>query len=181
MWAGALLGQAPARRSLESSTKISSSGTPAHFPVRALINLYIICPVYPEEGPMKKFVKVPGIFFVALALSATLFAQLDTGTITVSVRDPSDTVVAGASVVLRNENTGIDVRSGITNEQGIFNAVLIPSGNYSIHVELKGFKSYQRPDVSLQVNHQISVPVVLQVGDVTEQITVNSAAPLVEI
>lgn len=84
-------------------------------------------------------------------------------------------------VVLRNQNTGIDVRSGISNEQGIFNAVQIPSGNYSVHVELKGFKSYQRPDVSLQVNHQISVPVVLQIGDVAEQITVTSAAPLVEI
>lgn len=74
-------------------------------------------------------------------------AQLDTGTITVDVRDPTGSAIPGANVVLRNENTGINVRSGVTNEQGIFNAALIPSGSYAVHVELAGFKSYRQSNM----------------------------------
>jgi hypothetical protein len=116
----------------------------------------------------------------ALCFGATSFAQLDTGTITVAVHDASGAAVAGAKVVLRNENTGIDVRSGVCNDQGNFNAPLVPSGSYSIRVEMRGFKSYQQSGIYLQVNEEISVPVSLQVGELSEQVEVTAAAPLVE-
>ena len=124
--------------------------------------------------------KICGFVSTLLLFALASPAQLDTGTITVAVKDASGSVVPGANVVLRNENTGIDTRTGVSNEQGNFNAPLIPSGSYSVHVELRGFKSYQQSGIYLQVNQQVTIPVALQVGDVSEQVTVTGAAPLVE-
>jgi hypothetical protein len=130
---------------------------------------------------MKRSFRDFTVYMIALVIfAATSSAQLDTGTVTVTVKDASGSIVPGASVVLRNESTGIEVRSGATNDQGNFNAALIPSGSYSVHVELRGFKSYQQSGIYLQVNQQLSVPVALQVGEVSEQVSVTGAAPLVE-
>ena len=124
--------------------------------------------------------KITGFVSTLLLFALASPAQLDTGTITVAVKDASGSVVPGANVILRNENTGIDARNGVSNEQGNFNAPLIPSGTYSVHVELPGFKSYQRSGIYLQVNQQITIPVALQVGEASEQVTVIGEAPLVE-
>jgi hypothetical protein len=115
-----------------------------------------------------------------LLFASAARAQLDTGTITVAVRDATGAVVPQANVVLRNENTGVEVRTGVTNEQGNFNAPLIPSGSYSVHVELRGFKSLRQSGVYLRVNEQLTVQVALQVGELTEQLTVDAIAPMVE-
>src|SRR5438874_322722 len=112
-------------------------------------------------------------------LLGPLRAQLDTGTIAVTVKDASGSAIPGAALTLRNENTGITVRTGVTNVQGAFTAALIPSGSYSLHVELRGFKSYQQSAIYLQVNEQLSVPVSLEVGEVNEVVTVTGT-PLVE-
>ncbi len=120
------------------------------------------------------------ISLMAVLSATALFAQLDTGTITIVVRDASGSVVPGAAVTLRNENTGVEARTGATNEQGVLTAALIPSGSYSVHVEMRGFKSYQRAGIYLQVNEQLSIPVTLQVGEIAEQVMVTGAAPLVE-
>ena len=79
---------------------------------------------------MKRCFRVFAVLMIALItiFAATALAQLDTGTVTVAVKDASGSSVPGANVVLRNENTGIEVRSGTTNDQGNFNAALIPSG-----------------------------------------------------
>src|SRR5437879_6163057 len=131
---------------------------------------------------MKRCFRVFAVLMIALItiFAATALAQLDTGTVTVAVKDASGSSVPGANVVLRNESTGIEVRSGSTNDQGNFNAALIPSGSYSVHVELSGFKSYQQSGIYLQVNQQLSVPVSLQVGELSEQVSVTGTAPLVE-
>jgi uncharacterized surface anchored protein len=115
-----------------------------------------------------------------LLVGAALFAQLDTGNITVTVKDAAGAIVPGARVVLHNEATGIDLRTGVTNEQGSYTFALIPSGNYSLRVEQRGFKSYEQSGIYLQVNEQIAVPITLQIGELSEQVTVTSAAPLVE-
>ena len=115
-----------------------------------------------------------------MLLVGALFAQLDTGNITVTVKDAAGAIVPGARIVLHNEATGIDLRTGVTNEQGSYTFALIPSGSYSLRVEQRGFKSHEQSGIYLQVNEQIAVPITLQVGELSEQVTVTSAAPLVE-
>lgn len=85
---------------------------------------------------------------------AGLFAQLDTGTINVSVKGASGLLVPGATVVLRDERSGINIRSANTNEQGFYSFTLIPSGSYSVRVERPGFKAYEQSGIVLQVNVQ---------------------------
>ena len=109
-----------------------------------------------------------------------LVAQLDTGNIAVTVKDATGANVPGATVTLHNQSTGINLRTGITNEQGSYTFALIPSGNYTLRVEQKGFKMYEQSGIYLQVNEQLNIPITLQVGDLSEQVTVTGAAPLVE-
>jgi hypothetical protein len=121
------------------------------------------------------------VFLPLFLLAATgLFAQLDTGTINVTVRDASSSAVPGATVVLRNERTGINARSSTANELGSCIFALVPSGSYSVRVEHPGFKAFEQSRVVLQVNEQISIPVSLDVGEASEQVTVAAMAPLVE-
>src|SRR5262249_49893765 len=114
-----------------------------------------------EERMPRSIARPCGLICLAALFISSSLAQLDTGTITVLVKDPSGSAVPGASVTLRNESTGVAVRSGAANEQGVFTAALIPSGSYSVHVEVSGFKSYQQSAIYLQVNEQLSVPVSL--------------------
>src|SRR5262245_895112 len=124
--------------------------------------------------------KITGFVSTLLLFALASPAHLDACPITVAVKDAWGSVGPGANVILRNENTGIDARTGVSNEQGNFNAPLLPSGSYSVHVELRGFKSYQQSGIYLQVNQQVTIPVALQVGEVSEQVTVIGSAPLVE-
>src|SRR5579884_1008336 len=120
------------------------------------------------------------LFSFFLFAASTVIAQLDTGGIDVTVTDSSGSVIPGASVVLHNEKTNMDARSATTNDQGVCSFALVPSGVYTVQVEHSGFKKYERPGVLLQVNEQISVPATLEVGEITESVTVAAMAPLVE-
>jgi hypothetical protein len=115
-----------------------------------------------------------------LLVRIALFAQLDTGNITVTIKDATGANVPGAAVVLHNERTGINLRAAVTNDQGQYTFALIPSGNYSVRVEQRGFKSYEQSGIYLQVNEELAIPITLQVGELSEQVTVTGAAPLVE-
>jgi hypothetical protein len=115
-----------------------------------------------------------------LFMIATLLAQLDTGNITVTVKDATGAGVPGAAVVLHNESTGINLRAAITNDQGQYTFALVPSGNYSVRVEQRGFKSYEQSGIYLQVNEELAIPITLQIGELSEQVAVTGVAPLVE-
>src|SRR5260370_15353074 len=98
---------------------------------------------------------ITGFVSALLLFALASPAQLDTGTITVAVKDASGSVVPGSNVVLRNEKTGIDARTGVRNEHGNFNAPLIPTGSYSVHVELRRFKYYHQTGIYLQVHQHV--------------------------
>src|SRR5262245_14794027 len=115
-----------------------------------------------------------------LTTAAALLAQMDTGNITVTVKDASGSAVPGATVTLHNERTGATTRTAVTNELGSYTFPLIPSGSYSLRVEQRGFKAYERSGIYLQVNEHLSIPLSLEVGEVSEQVSVTAMAPLVE-
>ena len=119
------------------------------------------------------------LIFYTLLLASGLFAQLDTGTINGAIKDATGSAVPSAKVVLQNEQTGTE-RSTASNDQGSYTFPLIPSGSYSITVEQQGFKTYRHTGIHLQVNEQLSVPVALEVGQVSDQIVVEASATLVE-
>src|SRR5688500_13187355 len=113
---------------------------------------------------------------VVLPGAATLAAQVTTGTLVGTVRDPNG-IVPGATVVIREENRGTS-DSFLTDETGSYTAPFLPPGTYSVEVSVSGFKKWVREGVVLQVNQRARVDVTLEVGGIEETTTVVAEAPL---
>ena len=92
-------------------------------------------------------------------------AQVATGTINVSVADATGAMVPGASIKVTNNGTGL-LRAGVANERGELSIPYLPVGQYSIVVEIAGFKRTSIEQVVLQVDQTASVHVTLQPGEV---------------
>src|SRR5262245_50941368 len=79
------------------------------------------------------------IFLIGFA-TVTVMAQQDRGTILGIVQDTSEAVIAGATVVVRNQETGKEMKL-TTDSSGLFVAPELPVGTYQVTVSLQGFKT----------------------------------------
>jgi hypothetical protein len=111
-------------------------------------------------------------------LSTFAPAQRVTGEIVGTVRDPSESVIPGARVTLTHEATNAS-RTVSTDAMGFYRAPTLDIGRYSIEVSAPGFKTAVRRGVELRVNEVLRVDFQMEVGSVTEQLTVEAAAPIV--
>ena len=119
-------------------------------------------------------------FVLLLALLAASGAAQETrATLSGTVRDTSEAVVAGASVQLTNHDTGISFK-GTTNASGAYRFVFLNPGTYRLQVEAAGFKKFDRPAIQLQVGQSAGVDVNLPVGSTGESITVTTEAALLD-
>jgi hypothetical protein len=100
-------------------------------------------------------------------------------TVTGQLTDPSGRVVPAASVVLFNTNTNIAYQTE-TNTEGIYVLTGLLPGVYRANVAKEGFKSILKDGIELHVQDQVLLDFALQIGSVTESITVESGAPLLE-
>jgi hypothetical protein len=116
---------------------------------------------------------------LAFLASVPAVAQFNAGTILGTVTDESQGAVAGASVTVRNVDTGVS-RTLTSDDAGRFRVPNLPPGNYAITVDLTGFASYVRSGVTLAVNQDAVVDVLLKPARLTEKITVHSDAPLLD-
>lgn len=121
-----------------------------------------------------------GILLGLFLLSASVaLAQLTTGTISGTVTDASGAAVPGAAVVLKNVDTGIS-RNTTTGPAGRYEAPNLPVGRYEVSATSTGFQTSVRAGIELTVGRNAVVDHQLQVGEVTQQVTVTGEAPLVE-
>lgn len=120
-------------------------------------------------------------WLLVLALAAVPAARGQTvqGDIVGSIRDPQGQAVPGAQIKIINQGTGA-VRELASDERGDFHAVGFFVGTYSVEVEKPGFKKTSVPGVAVQPVSVKRVDVVLEIGEVTETITVSEAAPVVQ-
>src|SRR5690348_9852003 len=120
-----------------------------------------------------------GIASLVLIFAVPSGAQVASGSIVGSVRDASGAVVIGATVTVRNTETGIAhvVKS---NSEGQYVVTLLQPGTYSVTVERQGFKKAVQPAFKLDVNQTSRVDITLAVGSVSESVEVTAAEPLVE-
>lgn len=115
----------------------------------------------------------------ALILSAGIvLGQVTTGIISGTVSDPTGAVIPGATVLLKNVETGIQ-HTASTDASGHYRVPELGLGNYEVDVQATGFQSVERTGIALSVGREAVVNVVLQVGAVAEKITVTGEAPLV--
>ena len=111
-------------------------------------------------------------FLVLLVLSLAVIAQTGTSNITGTVRDTNGAVVAGATVTAKNEATGV-TSTQTTTESGLYSFASLPVGNYTITVEKQGFKTLQKTNNALQVGEPLTVDGALEIGQVSETVTVS--------
>ncbi len=114
---------------------------------------------------------------LALALLAGLMAgaQQITGTVTGIATDPSNAVLSGVQVRLKNLQTNT-VREVTTDTTGGFSIPFLPAGTYSLSATAAGFQTFQVESFVLQVGQTARVDLALQIGDVTQTITVSGEA-----
>src|SRR2546426_6311448 len=122
--------------------------------------------------PMLKPTRLLVSFSVLLVLSLAVIAQTGTSNITGTVRDTNGAVVAGATVTAKNEATGV-TSTQTTTESGLYSFASLPVGNYTITVEKQGFKTLQKTNNALQVGEPLTVDGALEIGQVSETVTVS--------
>src|SRR5688500_13740096 len=122
-----------------------------------------------------------GLFgvLVALTIGADMALAQATAQISGTVRDVSGGVLPGADVTAIQTDTGVK-RSVVSNETGAFVLTNLPTGPYRLEVSLSGFRSFQQTGLVLQVNANPVVNITLPIGELTETVSVEAAAPLIE-
>ncbi len=116
---------------------------------------------------------------IALCLPSALLAQKGTSRLEGTVKDSTGAVVAGASVTARSEETNIG-REIFTSETGTYVFPALPVGNYTVTVELPGFKRASVSNLKLDVAAVHIQNFVMEIGQITETVTVTGtgAAPV---
>src|SRR2546421_1884739 len=113
----------------------------------------------------------------ALTLGAgAAIAQADSTTANLSgfVRDPAGAVVPGATVTARNAEKNV-VRTATSNDEGFYQLVRLPPGAYEVSVEATNFKKAVVPSVTVTVGQRADLDVSLEVGQITDVVTVTGA------
>lgn len=115
--------------------------------------------------------------FILLLAPVSLFAQL--GQINGTVRDATDAVVPSATVAVTNIETGVSRRT-TTNDGGGYVVPLLPPGRYKVSVEAQGFRPVERAGVSLEVDQVARIDIAMEVGGVSESVSVTAETPRLE-
>ncbi len=112
-------------------------------------------------------------------LSLPSFGQESRASLAGKVTDPSNASVAGASVTVTSVETGV-VQTATTNRAGEWQVQALNPGHYTFEVNATGFKVTRHDAIELQVDDKKTADVHLQVGSVSETVSVASEAPLID-
>ena len=115
-----------------------------------------------------------------ILLPSTALAQLSTAQISGRVADESGAVLPGVTVTATQTDTG-QARTVVTDASGTYVMPNLPTGPYRLEAMLQGFRSYVQTGIVLQVAATPSINVVLGIGAVEQAVTVEAAAPIVDV
>jgi carboxypeptidase family protein len=118
------------------------------------------------------------------ALLAGLFAtaafpQGERATISGTVVDPTQAVVEGASITVRNVDTNVTSRA-VSNSAGLFVFPALPPGTYDLTAEKAGFRAFKLSEIPLSVGLTATVEVKFEVGQIAEAVQVTATAVQLE-
>jgi len=120
------------------------------------------------------------VFALTIFAGVSTFAQTFRGTILGSVTDSSGAAVPGATVMVKNVDTGL-VRTVSTSEDGSYAAPELPIGTYSVSVEKAGFKLGVVTGIKVEVSSERRADVTLQIGQAAQSVEVlGEELPMVE-
>jgi hypothetical protein len=116
---------------------------------------------------------------VLLFGAPVLRAQFDTASVLGSIKDSSGAAVSGAQVTLTNVDTGIPAKF-VSNANGIYEFVDVKVGTYRLEASAPGFSTSVSENFQVTVHARQAVDLALQVGVITEKVTVAGAAKLLD-
>jgi len=119
------------------------------------------------------------VIALLLLVSQTSMAQTTSGTIVGTLTDPSGSVVPQTTITLTNIATSATYQA-LTDDTGFYQFFHIPPATYNITVEKQGFLRLTQGPYRLEVEGSLRIDLKLQVGSVTETITVTAETPLVQ-
>ena len=115
---------------------------------------------------------------LVVVTAGQLFAQGFQGGIRGSLKDAGG-VVPGVEVTLTNEQTNVK-RSTVTNERGEYVFANVDPGNYRVTAALQGYKTVDRAGIRVGTQQFLTLDLTMEVGAITESVTVTGQAPLIE-
>ncbi len=118
------------------------------------------------------------VWVLWLAACGAALAQ-GTGTLHGVVTDPSGAALPAAQVTATLDERGT-TRTVKSDLSGAYVLPLLPVGTYTLTVQAQGFKTFVQHGIGLTSNENVRVDATLQVGNVTESVTVSAEAPLVD-
>ncbi len=118
------------------------------------------------------------LLLMALLAVTLAAAQSTNGTVSGIVLDPAGKAIPGADIEIVNDATGVRY-PGRTNGEGIYAVPNLPPGPYRLQVSKIGFKTLIKPDIVLNVQDALAINFTLPIGAVSETLTIEGGAPLV--
>ena len=131
---------------------------------------------------MRNFQKKTIMWPLALGVLVLLTmpsAWAQSSAITGTVTDATQAVLPGVDVEVTNEETGV-TRSLVSNDLGRYTARSLNPGVYRVSAAIAGFKTAVRTDIHVSIDQEFVVDLTLEIGDVTEEVTVMGGAELVQ-
>jgi hypothetical protein len=115
---------------------------------------------------------------LVVAAASSVFGQGFQGGLRGSIKDAGG-VIPGVEVTLTNEQTNIK-RSSVTNERGEFVFANVDPGNYAVKATLQGYKTIDRGAIRIGTQQFLTLDLTMEVGAITESVTVTGQAPLID-
>lgn len=130
---------------------------------------------------MKKLMRFASVFAVLVMVCTSIFAQSQatTGTLQGTVVDPNGAVLSGASVTVRNVNTGFE-RTVTSNSDGFFTAPLLPLGTYRVTTSANGFSNSVLENVEVTIGNTLSLNIGMKLGGASETVDVTGEADAID-
>jgi Carboxypeptidase regulatory-like domain len=129
-------------------------------------------------GLLLRGLSIVGISLLVLFANRT-FAQVDQGTVTGVIQDPSGAVIPGADVTLTSIDTGL-VMHAKASGSGVYVFSPVKIGRYTVSASAPNFQTVVQQNLNLHVSDVLNVSLTLKPGQVTETVTVNEAPPLLQ-
>jgi len=114
-----------------------------------------------------------------ILLASVLWGQVNRATITGTVTDSSGAVVPGVTVTATNADTGVATEA-VTNDYGIYSILNLFPGKYIVQFKKEGFKPVKEPNIGLESTQVAALNAKLEVGGITETVTVTARAPVLD-
>ncbi|HET6975310.1 MAG TPA: TonB-dependent receptor [Pyrinomonadaceae bacterium] len=122
--------------------------------------------------------RVAALVFILLTSITLGQAQSTNASLAGRITDPVKALIVNAKVTAISTETNIRYEN-LTNDSGEYHLVNLPPNLYRLEIEKSGFKKLIKPDVMLHVQDALRIDLQMTIGDVSESVTVESGAPLV--